>query len=488
MNNSSTFKGLGITGLVLFQILPIVIILCHLYGFSERTEDAGWIVDAETGCKYFTSTNFQNRHFTWSGECHEGFAHGSGELTLWEGGRAYYKFTGTLTMGKSEGFGRLQFLMDGDLYEGNYKNSRPHGFGRFYNDDGDHYEGEYANGQRSGQGTYWYPPESPELKYTGQWKDSQKDGAGILHYRDGKEVAVFFEKDQLVAEMKSEASPSVPKNILITNDDGVEDMDRLVCLAEAMSSFADMVVVAVSDQNRSGTSNMMVLPKKGTIKAKILSVDTSKQVYIYEVQGGYPADCVLLGAMGIFQEKGKSVDLVISGINGGANFGAQWFGSGTVGAARTAALANLPALAVSGIDEENETGDNLQKICRWVAEVVQSPIVNDIRPLEYLTISLPKNLAEIKGIKILERAITFKNPPFYLENENAASPTVGSEHTWTLKPTDDPSNVYQIPSEQDVFYYYQNYIVVVPMSVDENNSQALPRYQMHEEGMPELRF
>ncbi|MEO1258652.1 MAG: 5'/3'-nucleotidase SurE [Bacteroidota bacterium] len=486
MNNTNKFKGLGIAGLVLFQVLPVAIILFHVYGFSERTDDAGWIEDAGTGCKYFTNTNFQNRHFTWTGDCCEGFAHGQGELMMWEGNRAFYKFTGTLTMGKSEGFGRLQFLMDGDLYEGQYKDSRPHGFGHFYNDDGDHYEGEYFDGQRSGFGTYWYPPESPELKFSGQWKAGQKNGAGTLYYRNGKEVAVYFEKDELLEKIKTGAAPVPPKNILITNDDGVEDMDRLTCLAEAVSSFAGMVVVAVPHQNKSGTSNTMLTTKQGFIKAKCLSVDTSRQIYIYEVQG-YPADCVVLGA-GMFEEKGKSIDLVISGINGGPNSGMEWFGSGTIGAARTAAMVKIPAIAFSGINGENENGENLLRLCRWVADVVQSPIINEIRPLEYLTVSIPENLGKIKGIKILERAITFNNPPFYLVSENAPAVAAGREYTYRLKPTENPSNVYKMPAEQDVFYYYQNYIVVVPMSVDENNSPALLRYQMHEHGMPLIRF
>ena len=71
-------------GLIIFQILPIGIILFHLYGFSHWTDAEGWITDKNSGCKYYTHHNFQQRNFIWSGECEEGFAHGSGELILFQ--------------------------------------------------------------------------------------------------------------------------------------------------------------------------------------------------------------------------------------------------------------------------------------------------------------------------------------------------------------------------------------------------------------------
>lgn len=488
MNFQKFLNSFSLLGLLLFQVLPLAIILFHLYGFSKWTEDSGWIENVEKNCKYFTNHNFQNRHFTWSGDCREGFAHGEGKLTLFEGGKALYQLEGFLNMGKMEGYAKMQFLKDGDLYEGSFKNSRLHGAGHYYNDDGDHYEGEYKNGQKSGYGVYWYEPDRSELKYAGFWKADQKNGEGILYYRNGEKIRGEFVDGVLIkkSSLKPVQNQEPPKNILITNDDGVEDLARLECLAEAMSRFADLVVVAVSRQNQSGTSNSMLIPKQGFIQTRRLSADTSRQIFIYEVEG-YPSDCVLLAALGIFKEKGKTIDLVVSGINGGANYGAQWFGSGTIGAARTAALAKIPAIAVSGIDEDNEQGENLKKICRWTADFVQSPIIQTIRPLEYLTISLPENLDDIKGIKILERAITFDAPPFYLEKEKTSSPKTGAETTWVLKPV-DASKTYQTPAEHDVFYYHQNYIVVVPMSVNENNADALPRYKLQEAELPVFQY
>ena len=471
-------------GLILFQILPVGLLLFHLYGFSKRTNDSGWVTDKERGCKVFTNHNFQNRDVEWSGGCKEGFAHGHGELAMFEGDRKLYHFEGALSMGKIQGKGKIRFMTDGDVYEGAFRDSKIHGFGHFYNDDGDHYEGFHKNGLRSGYGTYWYDPESPIFKYEGEWLEGQEHGRGTWFYRNGKKESGLFRKGTLQdqADLTETVVESHPRNILITNDDGVEDFNRLKCLAEAVSNFADLVVIAVSDQNRSGTSNSTAIIKQGFVQARILFADSVRQIYAYEVQG-YPADCVLFGALGVFREKGKSVDLVISGINGGPNIGTQWFGSGTIGAARTAALGKIPAIAVSGIDEENEQGENLEKICRWVAEIVRSPIIENIRPLDYLTISLPENLEKLKGIKVLERAITFDHPPFYLEKEETPGLPPDSDYRWKLIPTDQ-TKVYNLPAESDVYYYLQDYIVLVPMSVNENALDQLSDYQNLEESLP----
>lgn len=487
MMKNKQLKRIWFPGLMLFQVLPLGILLFYLYDLNHHTDEAGWTADRKSGCKVYTSKNYQNRLAEWSGACKDGFAHGPGKLIMHEGNRILYHFEGSLSMGKVEGKGNLRFASDGDVYEGDFRNSKIHGFGHFYNDDGDHYKGAYIEGQRSGFGTYWHDPESPVFKYEGEWEAGLEHGIGTRFYRDGKIESGVFEKGIFQDQVKrTETSlKNYPKNILITNDDGMEDFSRLLCLAEAVSSFADLVVIAVSDQNRSGTSNSMSTFKQGFIEAKPILADSTRQIYVYEVQG-YPADCVMFGAMGIFREKGKSIDLVISGINGGPNIGVEWFGSGTIGAARTAAIAKIPAIAVSGIDEENEEGENLKKICDWVAAVVRSPIIKDIDPFEYLTISLPNDLNELKGIKVLERAITFDNAPFSLEKETNSSLFGETSDRWKVIAV-DPAKSYNLPAESDVYYYLQNYIVVVPMSVNENVHDQLPKYQILEDSIPQFK-
>jgi 5'-nucleotidase len=451
-----------------------------MYSFKKASGNPGWITDTKTNCKLYTHDFSKNRYFTWDGLCENNLAQGSGELTVFWNNKEFYHYKGSVEQGKVSGFGVLRMADDGDTYEGEFENGLLHGDAHFYSDDGDHYLGEWVAGKKEGMGTYWYDPSSPIFKYTGEWVNDQQDGSGTLYYRNGKEVKGVFQEGKLVEQVQNVPSQSSiqKKNILITNDDGVEDMDRLICLAEALSPYADKIVIATSAENRSGTSNTVDLVKTGKVSVEQLDYRTSENISIFKVEG-YPADCVLFGTMGIFGSEGLNVDLVISGINGGANEGASWFGSGTIGAARTAALMGIPAIAVSGIDEEVNNPLDRDKICQWVAEFSISPTLERMKKHEYLTISIPDNLDEIKGVKVVERAITFDRAPFFLEPLDLENSASQKETTWVLKPN-DPSQAYKMPANNDVFYYYQGYIVVVPMSVNENQPSRLMTYKNFE--------
>ena len=481
MKKNSTKKIGWIIGLLSFQIAPLIILLFHLYSFGNYNEAPGWLTDTGGTCRYYTHKNKEHRSFTWTGSCKNGKIDGKGKLSVYETNRKLYDFDGFLLDGKINGQGTFRWAFDGDIYEGHFKDNELNGFGKFYNDDGDHYEGNFVNWERSGKGTNWYEPESKKFKYVGDWKDDEPHGVGTLYYRDGRIEHGVFEKGTFVKENMPDQKgvSNYPKNVLITNDDGVEDMNRLICLAEAISEKAEMVVVVASSKNRSGTSNLISVGRTGSLTAKLLSTDNERNIYVYEVDG-YPADCILFGGMGVFQKQNKTIDLVISGINGGANAGLEWFGSGTVGAARTAAIAGLPSIAVSGINEDESNKEELGKLCKWVANLAGSTAVQEIKPFEYLTISIPDNLDQIKGVKVVERAISFDGPPFYFESEEESEAAqIGKEVTWQLRPM-NPATIYKMPAENDVFYYSQGYIVVVPMSINENNYSKIDQYSSYE--------
>ncbi|MEM7186910.1 MAG: 5'/3'-nucleotidase SurE [Bacteroidota bacterium] len=485
MKSTSNKNNIGwILGLLTFQIAPLAIVLFHLYSFSNFNEAAGWLTNANGDCKFYTNINSEHRSFDWTGACMDGMIHGEGKLSVYEDNRKLYDYQGLATEGKLNGQGSMRWAFDGDIYEGEFIDNRLNGYGKFYNDDGDHYEGYFDNWARSGEGTYWYEPESDVFKYEGLWKDDEPNGMGTMYYRDGRVEYGLFEDGELVREQETSATVSTtyPKNVLITNDDGVEDMNRLVCLAEAISERAEMVVVVASTSNRSGTSNMLSVARTGSLTAKLLSFDEERNIYIYELDG-YPADCVLFGGLGVFQQQNKNIDLLISGINGGANPGLAWFGSGTIGAARTGALAGIPSIAVSGINEDEPSKDGLKRLCGWVADIAGSEVVNTMQPYEYLTISIPEELDKIKGVKVIERAVTFDGAPFLLERDKEVE-TVreGEEVSWYLRPQ-DPSKVYKMPAENDIYYYSQGYIVVVPMSINENNPKRIPHYRTYESAL-----
>lgn len=120
--------------------------------------------------------------------------------------------------------------------------------------------------------------------------------------------------------------------ILVSNDDGVS-APGIYALAEEFSDFT--VVVIAPERERSTTGHSLTLHKPLRIQRLRKNV--------YWVSGG-PADCIYLG---IYEVLGKKPDLVLSGINRGANLGQDVFYSGTASAAREAANLGVPSMAVS---------------------------------------------------------------------------------------------------------------------------------------------
>ncbi len=122
-------------------------------------------------------------------------------------------------------------------------------------------------------------------------------------------------------------------NILITNDDGV-NAPGIQALTEALSEIASVVVVA-PDRDRSGASHSLTLSRP-------LSV-TKIRKDVYSVEGT-PTDCVHLALTGLLEHQ---PDIVVSGINAGANMGDDVIYSGTVGAALEGRFLGFPSVAVS---------------------------------------------------------------------------------------------------------------------------------------------
>jgi 5'-nucleotidase len=127
-------------------------------------------------------------------------------------------------------------------------------------------------------------------------------------------------------------------HILVSNDDGYQ-APGIQSLAQALRTMADVTVVA-PDRNRSGASNSLTLERPlrpRTIAENLISVD------------GTPTDCVHLAITGLLQDE---PDMVVAGVNAGANLGDDVLYSGTVAAATEGRFLGLPAIAVSLVGEQ----------------------------------------------------------------------------------------------------------------------------------------
>lgn len=125
--------------------------------------------------------------------------------------------------------------------------------------------------------------------------------------------------------------------VLVSNDDGYQ-APGIRCLVEKLQQWVEVTVVA-PDRNRSGASHSLTLERP--VRAK-----TSPNGFIYV--DGTPTDCVHLAITGLLD---TLPDIVVAGINAGANLGDDVIYSGTVAAAMEGRFLGLPALAVSLIGE-----------------------------------------------------------------------------------------------------------------------------------------
>ena len=174
-------------------------------------------------------------------------------------------------------------------------------------------------------------------------------------------------------------------HILISNDDGYR-APGIKALAEAMRRFGRVTVVA-PDHNHSGASNSLTLNRP-------LTVEHTEGDSLY-VLSGTPSDCVHVALTGLLKEK---PDLVVSGINCGANMGDDTMYSGTVAAAIEGYLFGIPSIAFSQIDKGWNELDSAASVAQLVVERYLATR-EDSRPI-LMNVNIPNMpLSALQGIR-----------------------------------------------------------------------------------------
>ncbi|EWH08669.1 acid phosphatase surE [Catenovulum agarivorans DS-2] len=172
--------------------------------------------------------------------------------------------------------------------------------------------------------------------------------------------------------------------ILLSNDDGVF-AEGLRTLYQALSLQNEVTVIA-PDRNCSGASNSLTLSNPLRV--------TQHDNGFYSVNGT-PTDCVHIGINQLCKQK---PDIVVSGINHGANLGDDVIYSGTVAAATEGRHMGLPAVAVSLVDYKNARNfeDAAQMASKIISQLDSHPLAND----QILNINVPPlGKHDIKGIQ-----------------------------------------------------------------------------------------
>lgn len=240
--------------------------------------------------------------------------------------------------------------------------------------------------------------------------------------------------------------------ILISNDDGYR-APGLRCLAKALQSVAEVSVVA-PERDRSGASNSLTLDYP--IRAR-----TANNGFTYV--DGTPTDCVHLAITGLLE---REPDMVVSGINAGANLGDDVIYSGTVAAAMEGRFLGLPAIAVSLVSAvPDHYGTAATVILKLLERLGTEPIpANTI-----LNVNVPAvPFEELRGWQVTRLGNRHKAEPVIRETDPRGRPIY-----WV-----GPAGSEQDSGPGTDFHAVRNgFVSVTPIHVDLTRHDALDTVQ-----------
>lgn len=243
--------------------------------------------------------------------------------------------------------------------------------------------------------------------------------------------------------------------ILISNDDGYR-AEGLRALVDSLQDLAELTVVA-PDRNRSGASNSLTLD----VPLRVLPYDERK----YYVVNGTPTDCVHLAISGLFPDESEH-DMVVSGINDGANLGDDVLYSGTVAAAIEGRFLGLPAIAISLVVKPG-SGQHFSTAARVAAEMVMRVQRTPLHQATILNVNVPDLPYEsLAGYQATRLGFRHRSEPIIRSEDPRGRPVY-----WV-----GPAGVGQDAGPGTDFHAVANgFVSVTPLQID------LTRHTMVEE-------
>jgi 5'-nucleotidase len=240
-------------------------------------------------------------------------------------------------------------------------------------------------------------------------------------------------------------------NILISNDDGI-DATGIKKLAEVLEEDHEIFIVAPTDE-KSASSHSLTLKRPLTVRQRS---DSSFAV------DGTPADCVNLAVNSILT---KRPDLVLSGINHGANLGEDIFYSGTVSAAMEGLLLGVPSIAFSfEMKNSSDFAPAAEFAQRLVSHIEKTGFMRDT----VLNVNVPDRIIEREkiykitkqGKRIYSDAVEEGTDPS--DSSGVKLYTIGSKEIRVEKDIDS-----------DFFAVNNGYVSITPLHLDLTNYSSI---------------
>jgi len=238
--------------------------------------------------------------------------------------------------------------------------------------------------------------------------------------------------------------------ILVSNDDGYK-AHGINILAKYLQEIARVIIFAPS-KNHSGSSSALSLRMDLEIEKK------ATDVYVVN---GTPADTVYLGLSDFLDVK---PDLVISGINHGANLGEDVLYSGTVAAAIEGRTLGMPSIAVSSIGRKKENYATSAKITKKIVQNLSDhPLPSDT----ILNINVPaKDYHELNGIVATRLGTRHPSKPLYMKSKGKNLYQIGL-----------PGAGKDAGPGTDFYAISQDSVSITPIQIDMTNHSILPDMQ-----------
>jgi 5'-nucleotidase len=219
-------------------------------------------------------------------------------------------------------------------------------------------------------------------------------------------------------------------HILLTNDDGIF-APGLAALYKELVKIGSVTVVAPAD-SRSCSSHSITLNRPFACN----KIDINGCFTGFSVEGS-PADCVKLACMQLCKDP---IDLVVAGLNNGANTGINAYYSGTVAAAMEAAFLKIPAVAMSLACEENLDFEAAAEYCTEILKKIMPITAGDV-----ININVPfLSKGKPKGIRVVPQS-TEGFDESYVRRRNEQGQTIfqlaAGTHRHEENPTDTTSLV-----------------------------------------------
>lgn len=243
--------------------------------------------------------------------------------------------------------------------------------------------------------------------------------------------------------------------ILVTNDDGITSTGIRV-LIEEMATLGEVIVMAPDSPN-SGMGHAITVSntlhvKKSPIFGEIESYECS----------GTPADCVKMAKHEFL--KGRKIDLLVSGINHGANSSVSVIYSGTMSAAIEGAIEGIPAIGFS-LDDFDYNAD-FSHTRKYLREIAQHVLENGLPADTALNVNFPKASAEtIKGIKVCRQTKGYWHEEFDARKDPAGRPYYWMGGRFVNAEPDVEGT--------DVWALENNYVSIFPCHFDMTNYKAI---------------